>query len=102
MTPFHQERLKSLLDVMVRRHAGHGHANHPVGQLIADEALRMRGDTLVSNTGVSNTGTSDGAASDDPRQELVDRLYRRFLLPRHSTVEALAEIDSVNGNEISK
>ena len=92
MTPFHQERLKILLDVMVRRHAGHGHANHPVGQLIADEALQMR----------SDTGMSDGTASDDPSRELVDRLYRRFLLPRHSTVEALGEIDSVNGNEISK
>jgi len=89
MTPFHQERLKGLLDVMVRRHARHGHANHPVGQLIADEALRMRGDA----------GTPRDPASDDPGRELVERLYWRFLLPRHSTVEALAEFDSVNGNE---
>jgi len=91
MTPFHQERLKGLLDVMVRRHARHGHANHPVGRLIADEALQIRG----------RAGTPQDTASDDPSRELVERLYRRFLLPRHSTVEALADFDSVDGNESS-
>ena len=91
MTPVHQDRLKGLLDVMVRRHTRHGQPSHPVGQLIAEEARRLR----------QGSGLSEFATSGDANWQLVDRLYRRFLLPRHSTVEAMAENDSVIRDEMN-
>jgi hypothetical protein len=90
MTPVNQERLKGLLGVIVRRHTRHGQPSHPVGQLIADEARRLHGDS----------GLSGVAANDEANRQLVDRLYRRFLLPRHSTVEAAVENDSLVLEEI--
>ena len=89
MTQSHQERLKGLLSVMVRRHARQGQPSHPVGQLIADEARRIRCDVAVAGS----------QANDEANRQLVDRLYRRFLLPRHSTVEALAENRSLTYDE---
>jgi hypothetical protein len=86
MTSLHQERLKSLLGVMVRRHTRHGQPNHPVGQLIADEA-----DTI----GDGENGLADFAVNDELNRKLVDRLYRRFLLPRHETVEVAADNDTL-------
>jgi hypothetical protein len=83
MTPANQERLKGLLDVMVRRHARQGEPRHPVGQLIAEETRRLCGERVASTT----------AANREAHRLVVDRLYRRFLLPDHSTVEAFAEDD---------
>ena len=89
MTQSHQERLKGLLGVMVRRHARQGQPSHPVGQLIADEARRIRSDNAIAGS----------QANDEANRQLVDRLYRRFLLPRHSTVEALVENRSLAYDE---
>lgn len=89
MTPIHQERLKGLLEVMVRRHTRQGLSNHPVGQLIADEARCLRGESRAPDI-----------ANGDANRQLVERLYRRFLLPSHSTVETASEIDSVIQDEI--
>ena len=74
MTQSQQDRLKGLLGVMVRRHTRLDQPSHPVGKLIAAEAQCVHGDDT----------------------QLVDRLYRRFLLPRHSTVEAYAESRSLS------
>jgi hypothetical protein len=85
MTAITQERMKGLLGVMVRRHARHDRPNHPVGQLIAEEARGLRG------SGSAPVGLTTYAVNDDANRELVDRLYRRFLLPRHATVEVAAD-----------
>jgi hypothetical protein len=90
MTSLHQERLKGLLGVIVKRHTRHGEPSHPVGQLIAEEAGQIRADH----------GSSAYVANDDVNRQLVDRLYRRFLLPRHSTVEGVAH-NSLTLDEIS-
>ncbi len=84
MTQSQQDRLKGLLGVMVRRHTRLDQASQPVGRLIAEEARRVQDDNAARSQ-----------ANDDANRQLVDRLYRRFLLPRHSTVEAYAESCSV-------
>ncbi len=85
MTHSQQDRLKGLLGVMVRRHARQDRPSHPVGRLIAEEARRIHAADTASTA--SQAGDADA--------RLVDRLYRRFLLPRHSTVEAYAESRSL-------
>lgn len=85
MTSNDLDRMKNLLGVMVRRHSRHGtnQPSSPVAALIAREANR-----------VDASGT-DGATND----QVVERLYRRLLTPRHSTV-ALAESPSITLEEV--
>lgn len=79
------DRMKSLLGVIVRRHSRHGTSqpSNAVGALIAREACRL------------DAGPAEGV-SNDP---LVERLYRRLLAPRHSTV-ALTDSPSVTLEEV--
>jgi hypothetical protein len=100
-----------LLGVMIRRHARLDRPSHPVGQLIAEEARQLRserngerlhGERRLHGEYAYQEPSSDFApetAAKDHDQRLVDRLYRRYLLPRHATVEAYAECDTVSVDE---